>query len=556
MSSQPEDTQGCLDIYPASYFIPVRHGSKRPVKVAGYTLRALAETCRSEERYHAAREAAVSIIHVLEEEIEMLRVVGSTMIAEQRYLDGWEDSLITVIGVLNHCIVRPTTKSSPRPHPEAAQQLETCSPDPVMKTWEEPCSLHPPLHLEIEEEVPADFKGKAPIRFEDMDVPSLSPPRWQSLNQRDRVPDLWHDAIAIYETEFPKSTSSESTSIETASSAVSTPLTTGIESSARNLLTFTSPLPPFPSSQATESFALIEEEQTPSTSEIIRGIDTIQLLLHYERQSRISERKIAAELTKASVLRQAIFQDRFLGQVPKFGGVDSNDVEDTADDMNNPTFGETVYERARRQVTALFRRWSGTSWQSDTQEAGSDVDVVAEDASTQTVGEREGSVGEGLVDDDDDLGLFKRCGDLDVLPPDTWHPCYQPENLLYQPLSLSSPDSAPDSGGSENTFNPATYSPSWLQPDQANLTSISQKLSYHVANDLCGVGFADALSESRPFEDDPGDASHGVRLAAPRANANGYQGRSAELPYPLSPQGPSHMTAPWGPVCRKGRMER
>ncbi|KAK6218663.1 hypothetical protein QIS74_06543 [Colletotrichum tabaci] len=110
-------------------------------------------------------------------------------------------------------------------------------------------------------------------------------------------------------------------------------------------------------------------------SEIIRGLDTTALLTHFERQSRLAERRIAAELARTSILRQAILQDRFFGRVPSFvgtpdardpvegrsGAEDDDDNEDNnagvTNEINDPFLGEAQQDRAVREVKTLFRQW-------------------------------------------------------------------------------------------------------------------------------------------------------------------------------------------------------
>ncbi|KAK7442929.1 hypothetical protein CaCOL14_011146 [Colletotrichum acutatum] len=470
MSPQTENTLGSLDLYPASYFMPIRHGGKRPVKVAGYTLRALAETCCSEERYNVARESLISISHILQEEIEMLRITESPAIkpAEQGYLSGWEDALSTVIGVLNYCIVKPVSQSCSNARPETLQQLDRPLHSLGVKKLAEMYACRPLLSLESLGQASDDVKGKGPMTPDKIDI------------RQEESAARWLEFIVGDEYRLPKKNSSLGiSSTETNGSAISTPSTTSSGSSAQNLLSF-------PSSQDTEKFALTEENQlAPDTSELIRGIDTIQILLHYERQCRISERRIAAELIKSSVLRQAILQDR-IGREPKSEGGGGNGRVNAEDGINDPIFGRTMYEKAVGQVKALFRRWSGTAWHDDTEtEANTeiDADIDPKEVSTQAVGGNTRSIRESLTGEYGYLESSLACLDPDsdlsfpMLPNPSYQLKYQGSEAcvpdvqvpVYQGLFTRSPDLTPTSGSSDDTSGHLSSSEYCPLPCQSDL---------------------------------------------------------------------------------------
>ncbi|KXH35710.1 hypothetical protein CSIM01_05104 [Colletotrichum simmondsii] len=580
MSPKTEDRLENLDLYPASYFMPIRHGGQRPVKVAGYTLRAVAETCRSEERYNAARESLMSIIHIFHEEIEMLRIAESpaTRPAELRYLSGWEDAYQTVIGVLNYCIVKPASQSSPNARPETPQQLDRPLHPLRVKKSAEMYACRPLLSLESLGQAPDDVKGKGSMTPDAIDI------------RQEESAARWLEFIVGDEYRLPnKHSSPDVPSTETNSSSVSTPSTTSSGSSAQNLLSF-------PSSQDTERFALAEENQLiPGASQLIRGIDTIQILLHYERQCRISEHKIAAELIKSSVLRQAIFQDR-IGRVPRSEGANSSRKEDAEDSINDPFFVQTMYEKAVGQVKSLFRRWGGTAWQDDTEtetDTETDTDTDLQEASTQAVEERTGSTSESLMGEygylESSLACLNPESNLSFLMvPD---PSYQLKHQgteacvpdvqapMYQTLFMRSPDLTPKSGGScdaSNLLSSSEYCPLPSQSDLTveanspedawNLLSSSQDSLANIEQVHASRGREQLNLRKSPFlgyygshypKKDLGEASHRAPLGASRMSRSGSSRTSTEPDCPASSTGHPLPSEPWTVVCQcKGCQER
>ncbi|KAF4785667.1 hypothetical protein HER10_EVM0008642 [Colletotrichum scovillei] len=579
MSPDIEDRLGNLDLYPASYFMPIRHGGQRPVKVAGYTLRALAETCRSEERYNAARESLMSIIHIFHEEIEMLRIAESpaTKPTEQGYLNGWEDALQTVIGVLNYCIVKPVSQSSPNALPEKPQQLDRPLQSLRVKKSAEMYACRPLLSLESLGQAPDGAKGKGPMTPDGVDI------------RQEESAARWLEFIVGDEYHLPnKHSSLDIPSTETNGSGVSTPSTTSSGSSAQNLLSF-------PSSQDTERSALAEENQlTPDALEFIRSIDTIQILLHYERQCRISERRIAAELIKSSVLRQAIFQDR-IGRMPRSEGANGRRKGDVEDSINDPFFGQTMYEKAVGQVKSLFRRWGGTAWQDDTEteaDTETDTDTDLKEASTQAVDGRAGSIGESLMGEYGYLEPSLACLNpesnlsFSMVRDPSYQLGYQGTEAfvpgvqapIYQTLFMRSPDLTPKSGSScdaSNLLSSSEYRPLPSQSDlmvEANSPEDAWDLLSSSQDSLASIEQVPASREREqlklrksPFLDygshtpkkNFGGASYRAPLAASRTSKDGSQGTSAEPDCPVSSTGHPPPSEPWTVVCQcKGCQER
>ncbi|KAJ0268480.1 hypothetical protein COL940_013348 [Colletotrichum noveboracense] len=90
-----------------------------------------------------------------------------------------------------------------------------------------------------------------------------------------------------------------------------------------------------------------------NTSNILAGMDTKTILMNYEREARESEQRIATEMAKMSLMRQAIFKDRFFGEVPSLldnGGFVNKKQQDCAVDA----------------VNQIFRRWRGGQMQPTT----------------------------------------------------------------------------------------------------------------------------------------------------------------------------------------------
>ncbi|KAI8221611.1 hypothetical protein K4K54_007593 [Colletotrichum sp. SAR 10_86] len=83
-----------------------------------------------------------------------------------------------------------------------------------------------------------------------------------------------------------------------------------------------------------------------NTSNILAGMDTKTILMNYEREARESEQRIATEMAKMSLMRQAIFKDRFFGEEPSL--------------LDNGGFvNKKQQDRAVDAVNQIFRRWRG-----------------------------------------------------------------------------------------------------------------------------------------------------------------------------------------------------
>ncbi|KAJ3961724.1 hypothetical protein N0V92_001543 [Colletotrichum tropicale] len=96
----------------------------------------------------------------------------------------------------------------------------------------------------------------------------------------------------------------------------------------------------------TSSSAPTPQGSQVNTSNILAGMDTKTILLNYEREARESEQRIATEMAKMSLMRQAIFKDRFFGEEPSL--------------LDNSGFvNKKQQDCAVDAVNQIFRRWRG-----------------------------------------------------------------------------------------------------------------------------------------------------------------------------------------------------
>ncbi|KAF6835049.1 hypothetical protein CPLU01_04527 [Colletotrichum plurivorum] len=95
-------------------------------------------------------------------------------------------------------------------------------------------------------------------------------------------------------------------------------------------------------------------------SGVLRNIPTLNLIRLYEREARLSEHKILAELARSRLIRQAILQDRFFGNVPAFPPPATDDGSDFylfGDDVNQFLVSEAQEARTLGDVKQTFRDW-------------------------------------------------------------------------------------------------------------------------------------------------------------------------------------------------------
>ncbi|KAK2737448.1 hypothetical protein CKAH01_07519 [Colletotrichum kahawae] len=98
------------------------------------------------------------------------------------------------------------------------------------------------------------------------------------------------------------------------------------------------------------SFAPNAQDSHLQTSSILAGMDTKTILMNYEHEARESEQRIAMEMAKMTLMRQAIFSDRFFGEVPSFQDQDGAGT-------NGSFVNKQQQDRAIAAVKQIFRSW-------------------------------------------------------------------------------------------------------------------------------------------------------------------------------------------------------
>uniref|UniRef100_L2G0U0 Uncharacterized protein n=1 Tax=Colletotrichum fructicola (strain Nara gc5) TaxID=1213859 RepID=L2G0U0_COLFN len=98
------------------------------------------------------------------------------------------------------------------------------------------------------------------------------------------------------------------------------------------------------------SSAPTAQDSQLQTSKILAGMDTKTILMNYEREARESEHRIAAEIAKMSLMREAIFSDRFFGKAPLF-------PDQEAAGINGSFVSKQQEDRAVDAVNQIFRNW-------------------------------------------------------------------------------------------------------------------------------------------------------------------------------------------------------
>ncbi|GJC90942.1 hypothetical protein ColLi_13780 [Colletotrichum liriopes] len=314
---------------PDPMFARKRHvaiGSKdRPVSIQDAVYSRLVKMAEDYDDCNFARCLLQQVCEIFKDEIDALKAAEPLMKSEREYLAGWEDALETVCNLASLCLGGPLEDEDlSRPESPALSSndyTKRSSQEGFASRWDEQLGG---LLRRRYEEYESRFCG---------DAPSSMP----SDNRRGK---------------------SCSQASQASGTPINTPSTVSISDSVLQAL-FS------PSSSTPDLSKPSRPSRDLHKSEIIRGLDTTALLTHFERQSRLSERRIAAELGRTSILRQAIFQDRFFGRVPSFAGTPvSNDISlndedapDATDEINDPFLGEAQQYRSVRQVKTLFRRW-------------------------------------------------------------------------------------------------------------------------------------------------------------------------------------------------------
>ncbi|KAK2054884.1 hypothetical protein LY76DRAFT_596559 [Colletotrichum caudatum] len=324
----------------------------RPVKVRDAVYSRLVEIAEDDDDCDFARWLLLQVCEVFRDDIDDQTAAVPIGVDGRGYMAGWKDALATISGLSSLCLEGPPEDEGPsRPEP-AAEFSDSCGD--TEEQSHQPCASGTGWNKRWES---MDWGYENLMHCHGVDMAPWSPSAlWDS--QRGEL--------------------SSSRVSQASSSLINTPSNVSISDSVFRAL-----FPPSPpagsssSSSSSSSTGSSSPRRAPSSpgsrqppdersgnlykSDIIRGLDTNALLTHFERQSRLSERRIVAELGRTSLLRQAIFQDRFFGRVPSFagasGGDDVGDDECVADGVNEPFLGDAQQVRAVRQVKTLFRQW-------------------------------------------------------------------------------------------------------------------------------------------------------------------------------------------------------
>ncbi|EFQ25793.1 hypothetical protein CGRA01v4_14190 [Colletotrichum graminicola] len=391
----------------------------RPVKIQDAVYSRLIEMAEDDEDCEFARWLLLQVCEIFRDDIDDQKAIVPIGMGERDYTAGWRDALATIRGLSSLCLKGPQEDGDPsRPEPPDVfsaryGDVEQYYQKGLGIRWEEERE-----RLNWGDEVLArcGFTGATAEAFEN-DQQNSSTNDSQASSSLINTPSNVSISDSVLEALFPPESSAELSSASNGSSP-----------SKRAPSTPDSRQPPN------------GHNRNLNKSDIIRGLDTTALLAHFERQSRLSERRIVAELGRTSLLRQAIFQDRFFGRVPSFAGApggddlvnDEYDATDITDGINEPFLGEAQQMRAVRQVKTLFRQWRKAAAE-DQGEADE-----GSDGGTRVTGREDG--------DDDDEGVSSDSASLSHAP-EPW-------------LDSHAGAAPPPSPGSESVYSDDTLWPS------------------------------------------------------------------------------------------------
>ncbi|KAK2016203.1 hypothetical protein LZ32DRAFT_655907 [Colletotrichum eremochloae] len=338
----------------------------RPVKIREAVYTRLNEVAEEDDDCDFARWLLLQVCEVFRDEIDDQTAAGLMCLDDREYVAGWRDALATICGLSSLCLKGPLEAESP-PQPESPADSDYS-------------------HVDTEQSYREWFEREWNERWEGLDWGNNNPGHSLVVNM---------SAPASRNSQQGGSSSQVS---QASSSLINTPSNVSISDSVlQSLFPLSSSAVSSLSSSSNGSSPSKRARSTPDSrrppndghnrnlnkSDIIRGLDTNALLTHFERQSRLSERRIVAELGRTSILRQAILQDRFFGRVPSFAGAppgnsqvtggdgvedDEYDAGDVADGINDPFLGEAQQVRAVRQVKTLFRQWRKTAAEAQVEE--------------------------------------------------------------------------------------------------------------------------------------------------------------------------------------------
>ncbi|GKT46312.1 uncharacterized protein ColSpa_06493 [Colletotrichum spaethianum] len=311
----------------------------RTVRVHDAVYSRLIELAEDEGDCDFARYLLQQVCEVFRDEIDAHSTIEPITTGQRNYLDGWEDALETVCGLASLCLGGPLgDEGLSRPESPAESNYDymtQSSQGRYAEKWNK------------------QLEG------------------WRRSTEESKR-SLFGDSISSASKDNRRE-DSHSHASHASSTPINTPSTVSISDSVVRALFSPSPSPFSSTPDLSKSN---RHDHSLNKSDIIRGLDTNALLTHFERQSRLSERRIAAELGRTSILRQAILQDRFFGRVPSFAGTpeisDDFKAADATSEINNPFLGEAQQDRAVRQVKTLFRQWRKAGAEALIEEEASD----------------------------------------------------------------------------------------------------------------------------------------------------------------------------------------
>ncbi|KZL84464.1 hypothetical protein CI238_03602 [Colletotrichum incanum] len=413
----------------------------RPVRIQDAVYSRLVKMAEDEDDCNYARCLLQQVCEIFRDEVDAQKTAEPLTKSERKYLAGWEDALETVCGLASLCLRDPLDDEDlSRPGPPALSSNDYSKRSNQGGFANKCDELFEGLVRRRHEEYGRSFCGDttSPMSSDNRQENSCSP-----TSQASDTP-------------------------------IKTPSTVSISDSVLQALFSPSPSNPGLSKPNRHGRDL-------NKSELIRGLDTTALLTHFERQSRLSERRIAAELGRTSILRQAIFQDRFFGRVPSFAGTPASnnklldgedyDAPDATNEINDPFLGEAQQDRSVKQVKTLFRQWRKAA-------------------------------AEGRIEDESlDKGIRTAKQDNNVLLDDSKIPCHKPESWL----SGHGGDAPVPSSGLESVYsNEAGWPTATSEPcdDALPLTASRTQRPYHLMTNAPIFPYTYRSYHGRGFRDE------------------------------------------------------
>ncbi|OBR04296.1 Amidohydrolase [Colletotrichum higginsianum IMI 349063] len=379
----------------------------RPFKGSDAVCTRLAEAATGEHR-RVTRNIFMALCQLFREGTSSKNSAEPPSADKNGYGQGWEDAHAMVYGLAIRVLGGPLYNNAPQPEPSvelvagdakpfvtAMRTIARSAPESLAETGH-PGDIDRGRQQKLSE---GSSGNHGPSSLDRQSNAEKTEPRNADktgstrMSKDDKEEGFWLEETLSSRFSAGSNDEVEEDSMSLASQASSTPINTpSAVSISDSVLRALATPPPSTSSSSSKPSPSTPSCSKPSRSrpgrpdgslkrsEIIRGLDTTALLTHFERQSRLAERRIAAELARTSILRQAILQDRFFGRVPSFVGTpdardpvegrsgaeeeeeeDDDDNEDNnagvTNEINDPFLGEAQQDRAVREVKTLFRQW-------------------------------------------------------------------------------------------------------------------------------------------------------------------------------------------------------